>query len=76
MAKIKCVIFRNGKNLRKSYKWYFNGDEVEVVDQFCYLGILLNYNGKFFMTQKRIASQCSKALFSLKRNLQVYTPQL
>ena len=38
-------------------------------DQFTYLGILLNFNGKFFTTQKQLASQGRKAMFALKSSI-------
>jgi hypothetical protein len=40
---------------------------VEVVKQFSYLGVKLNFNGKHYVTQKQLALQCRKALFALKR---------
>ena len=35
------------------------------MDSFIYLGLLLNYNGKFNSTQKYLSSQGRKAMFSL-----------
>ena len=41
---------------------------IEVVNSFNYLGLLLNYNGKFTVTEKLIASQGRKAMFAMKRS--------
>ena len=44
--KSNIFIFWNG-GTKKTYeeKWHFNGEPIEVVDHFFYLGIVLNYNG-------------------------------
>lgn len=44
MDKTKIVVFRRRGNLHTHGKWSYN-DNVEVVDTFKYLGILLSYNG-------------------------------
>jgi hypothetical protein len=36
--KTKIVVFRNGGKIRENEKWFYNGKEIEVVDQFKYLG--------------------------------------
>ena len=43
----------------------YDGKQLEVVNQFCYLCLLLNYNGKFLHTQKHVAEQGRKALFAV-----------
>ena len=58
--KTKIVIFRNGKRMEPNI-FYYNNDPVEVVDSFCYLGLTLNYNGKFLLTQTCIAAQGKRA---------------
>ena len=65
-VKTKVMVFRNGNRSRVYDKWYYNGNELEVVNEFNYLGFLLNYNGKFRNSQKRIAEQGRKALYALK----------
>ena len=61
--KTKIVVFRNGGKIRKNEKWFYNGYELEVVNEFNYLGLLFFYNGKFSRAQKRAAEQGRKALF-------------
>ena len=63
--KTKIVVFRNGGKLRDNEKWSYNGCQLDIVDEFNYLGILFFYNGKFSRTQKRAAEQGRKALFSV-----------
>ena len=63
VQKTKIVVFRNGGTVKDT--WQYNGSEVEVVNQFNYLGMLFNYNGKFLSTQKHCATQGNKAMFSI-----------
>ena len=50
--KSKVVVFRNSGKLRDNERWYYNGCQLESVNEFNYLRILLFYNGKFSRTQK------------------------
>lgn len=61
------MVFRNVGILRTEDVWFYKCEQIEVVNSFCYLGLLLNYNGKFHVTQKQLSLQCMKALFALKR---------
>ena len=49
-AKTKIMVFRNGGYIRQDEKWFYNGNELEIVNEFNYLGILFNSNGKFTVT--------------------------
>ena len=70
--KTKIMVFRNGKKLNENETWTFDGKRLDIVDQFNYLGILLNYNGKFLQTQKHIAQQGQKALFAISSTLRKF----
>ena len=67
------MVFRNGGNLRENEKWFYNGRELETVNEFNYLGMLFNYNGKFNLTQKQLADQGRKAMFALNSKLKNHT---
>ena len=69
VSKTKIVVFRNGGVLRENDKWFYHGNEIEVVNEFNYLGLLFNYNGKFSKTQKHGADQGRKANFALSAKL-------
>lgn len=43
----------------------YNGNNVDVVNQFSYLGMVSNYNGKFLSTQKHCVIQGTKTLSSV-----------
>ena len=50
-------------------QFYYNGNRVEIVNTFSYLGLLLNYNGKFNVTQKHIAEMGKKSLFCFMKEV-------
>jgi glutamate synthase domain-containing protein 1 len=41
-------------------------ENMEILDQFVYIGVSLNFNGKCFVPQKQLGSQSSKEVFALK----------
>lgn len=45
----------------------YNGQHLEIVYDFQYLGIKFSYNGKFTTAQKHLYERASKAMFSLLR---------
>ena len=70
--KTKILVFRNGGTLHRNEQWFYGGKKLDIVNQFNYLGLLFNYNGKFFQTQKHTAQQGRKAMFSLMSNLRKF----
>ena len=66
MNKSKIVLFKNG-NPRINCTLYFNNREVEIVQSFTYLGVILTSNGKFVQAQKVLAEKGNKALFTLNK---------
>ena len=63
--KTKIIVFRNGGIIKENEKWFSDNCELEIVDEFNYLGLLLNYNGKFTKAQQKLADDGRKALFSI-----------
>ena len=71
--KTKIVVFRNGGNLKKTDKWFINGKEIQVVNNFTYLGVrfesisILTNVEKIFKSKARVAlSAIWKPLITLK----------
>ena len=64
VAKTKVVIFSKGKSKDTPIFHYDNG-MLEVVEDFSYLGVKFNYNGKFCKTKKYLCDQARKAMFAL-----------
>ena len=64
-SKTKIVIFSKGK-VRKYPTFKYNNETIEVVDDYVYLGVTINFNGKFEKAMKKQVTQASRALCSLK----------
>ncbi len=47
----------------------YNGENIEIVDQFTYLGNVFTYNGNFLKARKHLTDQASKATFGLFRKI-------
>ncbi|XP_041378849.1 uncharacterized protein LOC121391214 [Gigantopelta aegis] len=62
------MIFRKRGKLLDDEKWSYDGDSVEVVDQFNYLGIVLHFTCKFSHAIKCISEQGRKACFAMKKS--------
>jgi hypothetical protein len=45
----------------------YNGSNIDIVDQFCYLEVLFHYNCKVYVTQKHGAEKGRKAMFSMRK---------
>ena len=63
--KTKIVIFSRGK-VRKFPKFYYDQTEIEVTDDYVYLGCTFNFNNKFNKARKAQVTHARRALFSLK----------
>lgn len=63
-AKCKIVIFSRGI-VRNYPEFYIGDDTIEVVRDFTYLGIKLNYNNRFNVAQKDMFLRASRAMFAL-----------
>ena len=55
------MIFR--KSGKISYTLFHNKNPIEIVNTFCYLGIVFSYTCSFSETQSVLAQQGKKALF-------------
>ena len=71
--KTKIVIFRNGGVVKDEDKWFYDDVQIDIVNKFTYLGIVLNFNGKFAVAQKKVAEQGRKAMFCLFSNIRQFS---
>ena len=67
-AKTKVMIFSSGRQ-GKNLKFHVNGAELEIVNEYKYLGIYLARSGAFAKAKKHIVDQANYALFSLQRKI-------
>lgn len=63
--KTKIMVFRKGGLLRQNEKWYYDGIEIEVVNQFNYLGIVFTSGGSFMQATKTLSDKAIRAMCSL-----------
>ena len=74
-SKTIIVVFRNRGKLQRTDVWLYNNEVLDIVDEFNYLGMMFNYNGKFSITQKHASEQGRKALFSICASLKNHSTQ-
>lgn len=67
--KTKVIVFRKGGNLDRSAKFSFNGEQIEIIKSFSYLGIIFTQGGSFSETQAHLAEKAQKAIFKLNKYL-------
>lgn len=68
LLKTKVTMLRNGRPLRNHEQWKYGQKVLDVVT-YKYLGILFSSRNSWFMAQKTLANQASKALFAIKSKL-------
>lgn len=69
LNKSKIMVFRKGGKLKRTEKWFYKGVEIEIVNEYCYLGVTLTPSlslNKHF--QKRF-SQAIKAINTTWKNI-------
>ena len=62
--KSKVVFFSKGIP-KPNYCFYLNNVQLEMVNQYKYLGIFVSRSGSFFSTEKHVAEQAKRASYSL-----------
>jgi hypothetical protein len=67
IKKTKVIIFNKAGHQLKKFKFILNGQIVEMVPSYCYLGIVFTTCGSFTKAVDHLANQASKALFKLKQ---------
>ena len=62
IEKTRRMIFGQRK-INANLKSIFNGQEIEIVKTYKYLGILLGQSGSFLTTKKVVAEEASETIF-------------
>ena len=68
-VKTKIVVFRKRGRLYANEQWIYNDIELEVVNDFNYLGVVFNYTGSFAMNQQTLSGKALKAMNVLLQNV-------
>ena len=71
-AKTKVVVFRKRGGLKHNEKWIYADEYLDVVNDFNYLGVTLNYTGNFNLNSQTLYGKGLKALNNLLSNLKKY----
>lgn len=59
------VMLCKNNNVNDNTDIFYNNEKLHIVKKFTYLGVTLSSNGKYYQTQKVLAVQASKAMYSL-----------
>ena len=71
--KTKIMVFRKGGVLPRNLKFYYNDQQLEIVNKFRYLGVVFTAGGSFSECQNTLAGQAQKAIFQLNKYLYKFT---
>ena len=71
--KTKIMIFRKGGRLPNYLDFKYKNVSIEIVNKFCYLGVIFTSGGSSFETQKTLFGQALKAVFTLNKYLYNFT---
>jgi hypothetical protein len=67
--KTKIVVFRKMGRTLNDEKWFYNNEVIEIVDDFNYLGVTLNYTGSFVLNNQYLYGKALKAMHVLYQHL-------
>ena len=73
--KTKIIRFSKKKsrnNPNNQYDFWLNGENVEVVEEYVYLGTTVSSNGKYKKAIEKQVTQAKRALFGLKSKKEMY----
>ena len=73
ITKTMVVIFRKGERLPINLLFTYKGSNIEIVNKFCYLGIVFTSGGSSFETQKTLSGQALQAIFTLNKYMNSFT---
>ena len=73
VKKTKIMIFRKGGILPRNLTFYYNGQQLEIVNKFRYLGVVFTVGGSFSEAQNTLVGQAQKAIFQLNKYLYKFT---
>ena len=66
-SKTKVVIFNKGGHKFSSFKFNLNGANVDIVQSYCYLGIIFSSCGSFTRACEALTSKALKAFYKFKQ---------
>ena len=70
--KSKVVVFRKRGGVRLNESWLYGNESLDVVNDFNYLGVTLNYTGNFNLNVQTLHGKALKAMNALLSRLKQY----
>ena len=67
LSKTKVIVFNKGGHQFKRFSFTYNGSMVDIVNEYCYLGIVFSSSGTFKAAAANITDRARRALFKLKQ---------
>ena len=64
IQKTKIIVFKTGSK-DENVKFYIGENEIEIVNSFTYLGILITANGKFSAAMNDLKTKAMRAAFKI-----------
>ena len=71
-TKTKIMVFRKGGRLPQGLNFNYNNVNLEIVNNFVYLGVVFTPSGAFSNAQKTISDQARKAMFKLLKYIRSF----
>ena len=68
--KTNTVIFCKRKS-NHNLEFRYGNFVIDIVDSYVYLGVNVNYNGKFKVALETISNQATRAIYGLKKGIQI-----
>ena len=69
MKKTKIIVFQKSERRQKSLFFSFKGNEIEIVQEYTYLGIKITASGSFTVAQNLLAEKAINALFKIRKQI-------
>lgn len=67
VEKTKIMIMSKGQKKKKTEKWFYRGTEIEVVKEFCYLGIWIDNKCSWKLHIQKTINKAKNALHSIRK---------
>ena len=67
--KTKVLIFRKRGRVDNRLVFTYNDNQLDIVDNFNYLGVVFNYTGTFLLNQQHLSGKGLKAMYTLLCNV-------
>lgn len=65
-------MFKKRGRLKNNEKWFYDGNILEIVNDFNYLGVVFSSSGSFNMNQNMLAGKGLKAMNTLLNNMKMF----